>query len=300
MNSDNQKNNKPPKPQKPPKNAQVKRAINLRFMLIIWFTVFGLLLIAFFATYYIEAFELQQSIALVAALMSFAAFVVQSVFSFSILNYNAINRQTNEELRAFQTMQFLAANYTVIDFVDHMLLFDESVRYIERLHKTGDFRFYLKQDDIDAKNIQDTVDAYKFLTVKIPISLVEGKAIGEIRFSSFTFASFEGTEYHFIPCLNQSSSLILYNETDHRNEVVVNLITKKDSDFYTSCALNPFAKIKIRLTMQSLLGVAVHGAIELYFTNPEKLEKSGANRYKIVSSHFEIEGAPELAAKKGE
>jgi len=76
--------------------------------------------------------------------------------------------------------------------------------------------------------------------------------------------------------------------------VVVNLIEKKDSGFFNVKEVNQFSKIKINLTMQSLLGVAIDGIIELYFTNPQKIEKSGHSKYNIISSHFEVNGMPKL------
>jgi len=50
--------------------------------------------------------------------------------------------------------------------------------------------------------------------------------------------------------------------------------------------------------MISLLGVVVDGSIELYFTNPEKIDKTGANKYRINSSQFELIGAPKLGEHK--
>ena len=105
----------------------------------------------------------------------------------------------------------------------------------------------------------------------------------------------DAATYNLAPSENETANaLIIYNENDHRSEAVINLIVKKDSELYNSGEINLYQKIKITLTMESLLNVAITGSIELYFTNPEKIEKSGANKYKINSSQFQLIGKPRL------
>src|SRR5690554_6821022 len=54
------------------------------------------------------------------------------------------------------------------------------------------------------------------------------------------------------------------------------------------------SKIKMDLTIVSLLGVGIYGMSELYFTNPVKIEGDLTNTYKINSSNFILKGMPFL------
>ena len=284
--------------------------LNVRFLVIIWGTVFLVLIVAFIVGQVSGEFAKGSTFPLISAITSFAAFIVQSLFSFSVLKHNAMVRDMSDEVKkstddinaraeSFRTLQFIADNYSVVEFADYMLLYEESERYTAILKKTKDFTVYLREDNVDEKDIFEHFDDYQFLTVKIPFTAIEGKTIGKIKFSRFKFVKDCG-DHRFVSCGGPADSLILYNETDKRSEVVVNLIVNKTSGFYAADKVIPFLKIKISLTMQSLLGVAVKGWIELYFTNPRKLEESGANKYKILSSHFEISGLPTLVNAVGE
>ena len=308
---------KPPQaPQKNPENPQGTEkygqgALNFRVLLIIWSVVLGLLIVAFIVGHFAIGDTTGGTAAfpLVTVITAFTAFVVQSIFSFAVVSHNEIIRRESKELKksnadinarseAFRILQFIASHYTVVDFVDYVLLYEEFERYTEKLRKTKDFTFYLKEEGVDESDVAENFNGYRFVTIKLPMKIVEGKAVGKVKFSRFKFTK-ENGEHRFLPCAGANESLILFNEMDHRSEVVVNLIMKKSSEFFTPGHLNPYLKIKISLTVQSLLGVAIKGWIELYFTNPEKLEKSGANKYKILSSHFEIAGLPVLTHSLG-
>jgi hypothetical protein len=93
--------------------------------------------------------------------------------------------------------------------------------------------------------------------------------------------------------------LIINSEEDKHPELVLNLIMKSDNAFDTVSKVIPFTKIRLNLIMQSLLGVATQGKIELYFTNPKKLDESGANKYTIQSSQFHTVGQPILVEVGG-
>jgi len=307
---------------KPMKNSRKKKSVEnltdklqpadkmppsiFKILVIVWSVVFGLAIAGFFIGQFVfgDTTDSTAAFPLVATITSFAAFIVQSIFSFAVVRHHEVTRIEHNELRkntldinarseAFRTMQFIASHYTMIDFVDYMLMYEEYDNYVEKLRSTGDFGFYLAEDDVCIKGIRDNFDDYKFVTVKMPLVVIEGKSIGKLRFSSFKLATKE-KEHRFVSCDGSNEALVLFNEIDHRNEVVLNLIMKKSSDFYWSGKITPFQSIKVDLTVQSLLGVAVSGAIDLYFTNPQKLEKSGANKYNIISSHFEVAGLPTL------
>lgn len=100
--------------------------------------------------------------------------------------------------------------------------------------------------------------------------------------------------HNFFPPEGETNALILYNESDKRSEAIINLIMKKTSD--TVGEINPFLKIKINLDKESLLGVIVGGSIVFYQSG--KNRKTGANKYKINSSQFEIAGKPRLNIEK--
>ena len=291
---------------KKPKRKTVNKVFSIRFLIIVWIAVLVALVVAFIVAQTLGDRIQSTTFPLLSTITAFAAFITQSIFSFAIIRYNAINRNLNEEMKktgddinarseAFREMQFIAANYTVIDFVDSMLIYEESERYIKKLLRARDFSFYLKEDGIDETDIFENFNDYAFVSVRIPIKLIEGKTIGAIRFSRFKFTT-EEMGHIFVPCANCDAAdcLILHNEITGMDEAVVNLIAKASSDFFIPGAVLPFLSMKIDSVMQSLLGVEIKGKTQLYFTNPEKLEKSGANKYKINSSHFVIIGKPAL------
>ena len=303
------KKNSKKTPMKEKKETPVRlreHALNFRVLLVIWGTVLALMIVAFIIGHYAIGYTTYSTAAfpLIAAITSFSAFVVQSIFSFAVVNHNDMIRKQSAELKknntdtnarseAFRKLQFIGEHYTVVDFVDYVLLYEEHLQYTDQLKSSHDFSFYLKEEGISEEDILANFDQYRFITIKMPMKIVEGKTVGKIKYSAFKFKR-EGREYRFLPCMGNNESLILFNEIDHRTEVIVNLIMRRDSEFFMPNQLNPFSKIKISLSMHSLLGVAIKGAIELYFTNPEQTEISGANKYPILSSHFEIDGLPIL------
>ncbi|MCL2675985.1 MAG: hypothetical protein FWE84_05340 [Firmicutes bacterium] len=306
------KSEKIQKPDLTPKEK--KRSVNVRILMIIWVSllalIVGVIIIFIIIMNTVQDFDMSPIFHVVTLIISFATFTATSIFSLAILNHNATSRNMNEEIQknsceanaraeAFRTLQFIASNYTIIDFVDYMLIYEEPDNYKAILKKTKDFTFYLREDNVDVNDIIENFADYKFVTIKLPIATVEGKTIGKIKFARFKFVKSNG-EHRFVPCGGQNNSLIINNEKDNRAEAVVNLIMKKSSDFFRAGEIVPFSKIKISVTMQSLLGVAVKGWIELYFTNPLKLEDSGASKYKINSSQFEISGLPVLQNSVGE
>jgi len=293
------------------KNKKLKtHKMNFKLLIIIWASVFAVLATVFIVTHFTSGLIGQEGFWLINLIIAFASFVMTSVFSVAIFNHNKISREMSEENRRnsdevntraeeFRTLQFVSSNYTVIDFTDYMLLYAEPKRYIDGLKKHKDFTLYMKEDGTDITDAAENAGNYKFITIKIPFKVAEGKSVGKIRFSRFKFVK-EGGSHIFVPCGKNNGSLIIYNDADRRNEVVVNLITDNTSEFFADGEIIPFLKIKANLTMQSLLGVAVTGWVELYFNNPLKLENSGANKYKINSSEFEISGLPVLTRGKEE
>ncbi|GHU99305.1 hypothetical protein FACS1894211_04480 [Clostridia bacterium] len=286
------------------RSKRKRHIVNIRILIIVWGIVLALVAAAFIVSQASADFAKSATFPLVNIVISFASFVATSFFSISIFNHNAVVRDMNIEIKknnddvnaraeAFRTLQFIASNYTIVDFVDYMLMYEESDRYVNKLKSTKDFTFYMREDDVKTDDILEHFEDYRCVTVKIPIAIVEGRTIGKIKLARFKFVKDE-KDHRFVSCGGPTAALILFNEDDKRSEIVVNLIMKKSSEFYKPRAVNPFLKIKVNLTMQSLLGVAVSGWIELYFTNPLKLDKDGVNKYKINSSQFEVSGLPVL------
>lgn len=236
--------------------------------------------------------------------LALATFFTSSFFSFALIKHGDMvhnqNQKNNDAINArseaFRTLQFVASNFSAIDFVDHMLIYEAYPRYVEELKKTKNFQFYMREEDVSMDEIIADFSNFTFLSVRIPIVPISGdKSVTSIKFSNFLFHD-EDRMYNFVPCGDARNALILYNKNDQRQEVRVNLIVRKASGFWIADTVNPFLKITFNHTMFSLLGVAVTGWTELYFVNPHKIEKDGANKYLINSSQFEISGLPKLSS----
>jgi len=296
-------------------NAQQKKPLSNGVKLVIFFWFASLVIVA--TLYWIAQVLAYPNAAdkniivqpstyqIISLVIMFITFVSTTFFSFVIFGHNKTMRVMSEQNLArslqteamsddFRRLQFVSANYSVVEFSDNMLLYEQYPQYIATLIRTKDFQYYMCEDNIDMKDVADNFDNYTFLTVKLPFKVIDGKTSAAIRIQRFKFAKADA-EHRFVPCAGGANTLILHDDENTAYQIAVtNLITKKDSNFYTSSEVIPFKKIKLNLTMYSLLGVAVRGWSELYFTNPRKLEKNGANQYKINSSQFKISGLPEI------
>ena len=234
--------------------------------------------------------------------MTFGSVISATLFSYLLIRQGDMHKKNNDDVNAraeaFRDLQFIASNHTITEFYDQMLIFRESERYVERLKRNLDFKFYMREKEIDLEDVKANFDNYFFLTVKIPIRVVVGNAVSSIQLKNFRLDRVDKV-HNFVPCAKNFRALILYSDDDKRQEVTVNLIANKHSEFYSNDIVNPFTKIKLLVTMHSFLGVAVTGWNELYFTNPQKLEKDGTNKYKINSSQFQISGLPTLVGSVG-
>lgn len=238
-------------------------------------------------------------IRVVALFLSFASFLSSMLFSLLILMHNKttvkINDDTNRRAELFRELSFASSNYSIIDFVDRMLLYKESSRYIDRLlnHKTSSF--HMLEENIDIKDVYNNPHKYSFISMKIPFKVIEGKLVSSITFDKLCFER-EGIDFRFYPedVKEEARTFILYNERTKRNNVIINLITTKESPFYRPNEINRYSKIKIYINIYSLLGVKVKGSSELYFTNPEQIEGDHTNTYSINSSNFVITEGPSI------
>lgn len=278
----------------------------LSTLILIWFGVLlvsGVLYAVSFASIPIIKAE---TFWLLNIALAFATFVVTSFFSYVLIKHTDIineqNRKNNDSVNArsesFRTLQFVASNYAAVDFVDYMLIYEVYGRYINELKKTLNFQFYMREEGVSLDDIANNFHDFVFVAVRIPIQpLSSENKISSIKFSDFHFHK-EDTQHYFVPCSEHArNALILFNKEEKRQEVAINLVVRKSSEFWLHDAVNPFLKITFNHTMFSLLGVSVSGWTELYFVNPQKVEKSGANKYTINSSQFEISGLPKLSER---
>jgi len=239
-------------------------------------------------------------IRIAAIVIAFASFGSSTLFSLLILHHNTtvsqINDDINERAELFRELQFTSSNYSIIEFMDRMLIYNESERYIERYVQRKDYVFHMVEKDVDIEHVSQNIHQYEYFSFKIPYRVVEGKLISKITFSQIYFER-DNTRFFFVPPKNHtySRAFLLYNEQTKRNNVIINLIVKKGSTFFVPAEINIFSKIKMDMTIVSLLGVGIHGMSELYFTNPVKIEGDLTNTYKINSSNFILKGMPFLS-----
>lgn len=238
-------------------------------------------------------------IRVVALFLSFASFLSSMLFSLLILMHNKtvvkINDDTNRRAELFRELSFASSNYSIIDFVDRMLLYNESNRYIERLLSSKTTQFHMLEEGIDSKDVFINPQKYDFISMKIPFKVIEGKLVSSITFDKLCFER-DGSDFRFFPEVktDEARAFILYNERTKRNNVIINLVTLKESKFYQPDEINRYSKIKIYINIYSLLGVKVKGNSELYFTNPEQIEGDHTNTYSINSSNFLITEGPKI------
>ena len=234
-----------------------------------------------------------------AIFIAFATFLSSMLFSLLILIHNKttvkINDDTNKRAELFRELQFASANYSIIDFIDRMLIYAESKRYIDKLLTQKSMIFHMIEKGLDKNDIYTNPENYQFLTIRIPFKVIEGKIVSSITFDKLRFER-DGIDYEFYPPEQntESRAFLLYNERTKRNNTIINLIMSKDSAFYHFDQINQFTKIKIYINITSLLGVKVKGNSELYFTNPEQIEGDNSNTYAIHSSNFLITEQPKI------
>lgn len=232
-------------------------------------------------------------------IVAFASFISSSFFSLLIFTHNRtvsrINDDANKRGEMFRELQFASSNYSIIEFMDRMLLYEESTRYIDKVTNKHNFAFHMIERSIQPEDVMNNPQNYRFTSLKIPFRVLEGKTISQIASESIVFERSDKT-FLFTPIAKDPNTpmFLLYNERTKRNNVIVNLITMKTDNFFISSQINTFTKIKISIRITSLLGVTVKGNSELYFTNPEQLEGDGTNTYKINTSNFTLTELPRI------
>lgn len=255
-------------------------------LLIVFVVSFGSLIFGDFLAATFDVIGIRIAVLIV----SFASFGASTLFSMMVYNHNKtvskINDDSNRRAELFRELQFASNNYSIIEYNDRMLISPESDRYIPRFFNKETPSFHLVQEGIDLDSELD------FHTIRIPFKVIEGKTCGRIELRTIKFE--RGTEvFEFIPMNHEelARTYLLYNEKTKRSNMIINLVSNKTSSFFKE-ELNVFTKIKIGLTISSILGVSIKGLSELYFTNPTQSEGSGLHTYKINSSNFTMINAP--------
>ncbi|PKK93690.1 MAG: hypothetical protein CVV61_03400 [Tenericutes bacterium HGW-Tenericutes-6] len=236
--------------------------------------------------------------------VAFASFLSSMLFSLLILLHNRtvvkINDDTNHRAELFRELQFASGNYSIIEFMDRMLIYEESSRYVDRLIQRKSMIFHMIEEGLVSDHIFKNPNDYQFVSLKIPFRVIEGKTISSITFDKLRFER-NGQNFEFFTpeSEHESRAFLLYNEVTKRNNVIINLIMRRDSVFYDPKKINVFSKIKIYINITSLLGVKVKGNSELYFTNPEQIEGDGTNTYRINSANFTLTEMPKIVKIQG-
>ncbi len=258
-------------------------------------TVVVVFILSFLSLIYAEWLESKIAVVgirIAVLVVSFAAFGASAIFSMMVYKHNItvskINDDNNRRSELFRELQFASGNYSIIEFNDRMLISPESQWYIPRFYNKDNPSFHLVDEEID------TNEKLSFYTIRIPYRLVEGKTAGSIEISNIKFE--RDTEvFNFVPMKHEEKTraFLLYNEKTQRSNIIVNIVFNESSNFFSE-KVNLFSKIKLKLTVSSILGVSINGSSELYFTNPTQTEGHGLQTYKINSSTFITTSLPYL------
>lgn len=261
---------------------------------VIFITVFY-----FLARDVVKPEDLTLGVRSAALFISIATFVSSTLFSLLIYWNNRTNMLINDDanIRAEKerNMAFASTNYSIIECMDRMLIYPESSNYINEFVINGDPAYHMFLNGVDEKDVILHPENYLFVSVKIPFQVIEGKYVSSISFDELRFT--RGDEkFRFFPGepLKESQSYLLYNEVTQRRNLIINLVSPREVEFYNPEAINNFSKIHMHLNITSLLSVRVKGALDLFFTNPLQIEGNLTNTYRITSSNFDLIGMPEI------
>lgn len=270
----------------------MKKDKSIRYLLIILIVVLVLSVASlFFGDYLAASFDVI-GIRIAVLIVAFASFGSSTLFSLMVYMHNRtvskINDDSNKRAELFRELQFASDNYSSIEFNDRALIYPESIRYIPRFYKKESPSFHMYEEGIVLE------EELVFYSIRLPFRIVEGKSAGSIKVSLIKFER-DDEIFNFIPMAHENGltrAYILYNEQTKRSNIIINLVFNKKSDFFKEDKLNVFTKIKLSLSITSILGVTIKGTSELYFTNPSHIEGAGSSTYKINSSNFRLTQNP--------
>lgn len=262
------------------------------FLVITVIIVFSLSVVSLIFAEWLESKIAVVGIRIAVLIVTFAAFGASAIFSMMVYQQNItvsrINDDNNQRAELFRELQFVSSNYSIIEFNDRMLIYPESSWYIPKYHNQDKPSFHLVHEDL---NVDEEL---LFFTIRIPFRLVEGKTPSHIDLLRIKFERGEKV-FNFIPMKHEklTRGYLLYNEKTKRSNMIINVVFNRSSEFFNE-DLNLFSKIKISLSVSSVLGVTISGNSELFFTNPTHAEGRDLNTYKINSSNFLTTSLPYL------
>lgn len=265
-----------------------------KILTLVLSVIFVLSMTALIFSEYLDTLINVIGIRIAVLIVAFASLGSSTLFSLLVYSHNKtvskINDDSNHRAEMFRELQFASSNYSIIEFSERMLITKERPNYIKRFKEKQTPSFHMIEDHgrNDVKE-DDGYDNYRFYTIRIPFRVIEGKMISKITLDKIRFER-DDKVYLFHPVHEEkeAQAYILYNEYTKRNNLIMNIVVDKNSDFFKDDHLNHFTKIKIYLNITSLLGVKVKGLNELYFTNPDQSEGDGLHSYYINSSNFTL------------
>lgn len=100
--------------------------------------------------------------------VAFASFCSSSAFSLLIYIHNRTinkaNNDANKRAELFRELQFASSNYTIIEFMDRMLIYDESQRYVDRYIYKKNLQFHMLESQIQAKDVLSNPQNYNYIS----------------------------------------------------------------------------------------------------------------------------------------
>lgn len=262
------------------------------FLMITVIVVFILSVMSLIFATWLEERIAVVGIRIAVLIVTFAAFGASAIFSMMVYRHNItasrINDDNNKRSELFRELQFVSSNYSIIEFNDRMLISPESSWYMPKYYKKDIPSFHLVDQNLNPD------EELLFYTIRIPFHLIEGRTPGRIEINKIKFEKGE-QQFIFVPMAQERSTqtYLLHNEKTKRRNMIVNIVFNKSSNFFNE-EVNLFTKIKMSLTVGSVLGVSINGNSELFFTNPTQTEGQGLHTYKINSSNFLTTSLPYL------
>ena len=129
-----------------------------------------------------------------AIFIAFAAFLSSMLFSLLILLHNRtavrMNDDTNKRAELFREQQFASTNYSIIDFMDRMLIYAESERYIGNVllnRKNMNFHMIESLAMTQMMSITRAQVNIHLFQLEFPFKILEGKLVSFNNFDKLRF-----------------------------------------------------------------------------------------------------------------
>ena len=158
--------------------------------------------------------------------VAFASFVpppVSAIWCIYNKSVNKANQDANSRAEMFRNLQFASDNYSIIEFMDRMLIYEESPRYVEKYIKNRSTEFHMFESTVKLDDVLARPQNYRYLSLKIPFKVVEGKLVASIYFEQLKFER-SGVSYIFVETKTDTEPTCyitkIPNGKRHRNLVI--------------------------------------------------------------------------------